>query len=102
MVIGLVDLLKTRVALRGGNKHMSRLTFVSSVAILLLTMSVAKAELLGVTLLPAPDITSGFIQVDYDASESTFMADGFALTLETPPAEPPPDFTIDDGTFNIT
>lgn len=61
----------------------------------------AHAALVGLTLQPAPDITSGFIQVDYTAGTGAFVCDGFALTLETPPAEPPPDYDILDGAFSI-
>ena len=42
----------------------------------------AQASLLGLTLLRSPDITSGFIDVAYDAGSGLFTASGFALTLD--------------------
>ena len=42
----------------------------------------AQGSLLGLTLLRSPDITSGFIDVAYDAGTGFFTASGFALTLD--------------------
>lgn len=57
---------------------------------------------LGLLLASAPDIASGLIQVNYVAATDTFTAAGIALSLELPPAEPPPDFAVTGGSFNIT
>jgi hypothetical protein len=67
----------------------------------LLLMPAAQAALVGVTLQSSPDITSGFLQVNYLAGTGAFSVSGFALTLETPPAEAPPDFNITNGPFTI-
>ncbi|GJQ25922.1 MAG: hypothetical protein HBSAPP02_09540 [Phycisphaerae bacterium] len=42
----------------------------------------ANASLLGLTFLPPPDITVGFIDVDYNAGTQTFSAQGFAQQMD--------------------
>jgi hypothetical protein len=60
----------------------------------------AKAALLGVVLNPYPDIVSGFIDVSYNAGSQTFVAAGYAMSINDDGSPPNPD--IDDGLFNIT
>ncbi len=42
----------------------------------------AQGSLLNLSLLRSPDITSGFIDVEYDAGTQVFTASGFALQLD--------------------
>lgn len=47
-----------------------------------LTASSAHASLLNLTLDSSPDVTSGFIDVTYDAGTGSLAADGFALSYD--------------------
>jgi hypothetical protein len=62
-------------------------------------ISPASAELLGVTKGP-PDITSGYINVDYVASTGAFSAQGNAVAFDLDGAAPP-DYNISGGTFAL-
>jgi hypothetical protein len=66
-----------------------RSTIVASVVGLCLS-SAAPAGLLGLTFLPPPDITVGFMDVAYDAGTGQFSAQGFALEMDdgSPPSKP--------------
>jgi hypothetical protein len=57
----------------------------------------ADAALLNLSLLPVPDITSGFIDVSYNASSDAFSAQGFAFSMTDSPNR-----TITNGTFNLS
>jgi MYXO-CTERM domain-containing protein len=60
----------------------------------------ARASLIGLELLEAPDVFSGFIDVTYDAGSNAFEASGFALSyldVVTNPAQ-----NIGDGLFTLT
>jgi len=64
-------------------KLIMRLRNWSASAVLVLVMAFeANASLLGLTFLPPPDITVGFIDVDYNAGSQTFSAQGFAQQMD--------------------
>lgn len=61
----------------------------------------AVAAPLNLNLNPAPDITSGFIDVVYNAATDVLSASGFALTLEDNGVPPATDFS-NPGAFSIS
>ena len=68
---------------RRRKKHgMVRAGLGSGCLLALVATSSARADLLNLELLDFPDITSGFIDVMYDAGSDQFSATGFALTLD--------------------
>lgn len=71
-----------------------------STALLLGAGSQAQAAPLNLTLLPAPDIVSGFIDVTYDAGTDVFTASGFALELDDDGVGA--SETIAGGTFDLS
>ena len=75
----------------------STLAFLS----LFVNAGVARATPLGVTLLPAPDIVSTFITVDYEVGRApfSFLASGFAFELK--PDDINPIEAIVGGLFEI-
>lgn len=85
----------------GGNrmKHIRPTSLLTACLLVVLAASPARADL-GLSLLDAPDILGGFIDVTYDAGTDLFSATGFALTLDDDgvgPAEP-----ISGGLFDIS
>lgn len=71
-----------------------------STALMLGAGSQAQAAPLNLTLLPAPDIFSGFIDVAYTAGTDAFTANGFAQTLDDDGIGAPE--AIAGGTFDLS
>jgi len=69
-------------------------------AVAMMAAGGAQGAMLGLTQEP-PDITSGFIQVDYDAVNDTFTASGFSLSFDID-GKDPPDYGNILGAFDIT
>lgn len=74
---------------------------IAVASVLLAAALPAAAAPLGLTTISAPDITSGFIDVSYNASSETFLASGFALTLDDDGVGAS-DNIDPAGSFNIT
>ncbi len=74
-------------------------TILGSLAVLTLA-SRAGAAPLNLILECRPDITSGFIDVEYDASSDILSANGFALSIVDNCANPSVDFDV-LGSFDI-
>ncbi|MHC4696042.1 MAG: PEP-CTERM sorting domain-containing protein [Planctomycetota bacterium] len=74
----------------------------SGLAILVLAIGVGAAQAvpLDLDLLDYPDITSGFIDLSYDASSDLFEATGSALQLDDDGSVPPED--ILQGSFDLS
>lgn len=68
------------------------------VAVGVLWSASARADLIGITLDPAPDIFSAFIDVEYDATTEVFVANGSSLTFNDGTGSQ----AITGGSFNIT
>ena len=68
--------------LGGGLSRWGRHAAVVVVSLAGMLAAPAQGSLLGLTLLRSPDITSGFIDVAYDAGTGLFTASGFALQLD--------------------
>ena len=77
-------------------------TIIGSTCLLLILMVVpAQAIPLNLLLVDFPHITSGFIDVTYDAGTEQFVASGFALTLADG-SGPPEIISFTSPNYNIT
>jgi MYXO-CTERM domain-containing protein len=78
-----------------------RTTLLGAVISVLILAAPVRADLIGVQLLPFPDIASAFIDVSYNAATDQFVATGFATLFDDDGSMPPQDITP-AGIFTIT